>query len=49
MAACLEAALCNPTASVTMVTVYKVPGRNLSSRNEVEVFCREMFLSRILS
>lgn len=44
--ACVEVELCSPTASVTMVMTYKVPGIRLSISMKLVVFVTVMFLSR---
>lgn len=44
--ACVEAELCRPTASVTTVMTYKVPGIRSSISAKVVVFVTVMFLSR---
>lgn len=49
MTARVEVDVCRPTASVTMVTVYRVPGCRPLSSADVTVFFRVTFFSRTLS
>lgn len=44
--ACVETALCRWTASVTTVTVYRVPGCRPANSVEVVVFFSVMFFNR---